>query len=115
MKLLLSFILLVLCFQAFGQTPREFDVLYAEKRYDKALEMAWEMTKTDSTAAFGYGQIGRFCTFWGKYDSGIFYLRKAIDIDSDRTYISGWAHANVGYAQIRKGERENGIRELKRG
>ena len=112
MKLLLTIILFLFCFNALSQTPAEFDVLYSEKRFDKALEMAWEMTKTDSTAAFGYGQIGRTYNNKGKFDSGILYLQKAIESDGDRTYISGWGHANKGYALIMSGEKEKGISEL---
>ena len=112
MKLLLTAALVLFSVHAFSQTPSEFDVLYSEKRYDKAWEMAWEMTRIDSTAAFGYGQIGRFYNDRGKYDSGVFYLQKAIESDGDHTYISGWGHANKGYGLIMLGKKEKGIAEL---
>lgn len=110
-NLILLFIIISVAGNA--QTIRQFDSLYNSKRYSEAMEMAWAMTKNEKTAAFGYIQIGRYFGERKIYDSSLPFFQKAIELDSDRTFVSGWAHADLGKAYVMTGERGKGVEELK--
>jgi len=47
------------------------------------------------------------------YDSAIYFLRKALAADKDSTWVSGWAHVNLGIALYQENEKEDAIKELR--
>lgn len=49
-----------------------------------------------------------------RYDSAIYFERRAIAADNDATLISGWGHVYLGMALYQKNEKDKAIEELRK-
>ena len=113
----LIFLLIVLCSisqRVHGQNMDDIEILFRQQRYDAVIKTATELIVKEPGNALAYQLAGTAYTDLSKYDSGVIFLQKAIQLDNDSTYISGWAHARIGYACLYLGEREKAIKELTR-
>ncbi len=99
---------------AYGQAIQEIDLLFAQKKYEQVLAKARGVLDKDPGNAYANGIIASTYVRVAKYDSSIAFALKAIQLDNDSTFISGWAHYNLGLAYVYTGKREEGIAELKR-
>ncbi|MCF8451171.1 MAG: tetratricopeptide repeat protein [Taibaiella sp.] len=117
MKSILCSILLLL-FNIIGfcqsEGEKELSRLFSQKMYEAALIASGKMMSTEPTSALPYGVRGGVYVAISKYDSAVRFLQKAVQMDNDTTYISGWAHANLGLAYIQLGNRDKGVAELTR-
>lgn len=106
-------VVLMACFAGVkGQTLEDAEQLYATHQFDAAVEMAKKLLNNPKTEAGANGIIGRIYVDTKKYREGVPYLKKAVELDGDASYVSGWAHAYLGDAYVNLGEREKGKEEL---
>jgi tetratricopeptide (TPR) repeat protein len=107
-----------LCVTSIGycQTERErqMGTHLLRGEFAAARGIADELIVENPDNALPYGTIGRLMIWTAKYDSSAYYLTRAITLDSNSTYISGWSHAELGVAYIHTGRKEDGIAELKK-
>lgn len=96
------------------ESIRKMGQLYGQKRYEAAMMYARGLIAHDPNCAAAYELTGRCFIQLSSYDSAKWYLEKAILLDADTSYVSGWGHANLGYALICLGEKEHAVDELKR-
>jgi len=95
-----------------GQNINELLDLYSKRELDKALELSTVLISNEKENGI-YNQIhGRILSDLGKYKSAIPYLLKAIEIDSNKTDISVWAHGYLGQCYFVLGQYENSENSL---
>jgi tetratricopeptide (TPR) repeat protein len=112
MKSFLAFFFFVLFLRVQGQTIEEASKLYASQSYKEALEMCGKMMNNSATAAFANGLTGRIYADQNEYRTAAPYLQKAIELDEESSYISGWSYAYLGRVHVMLGETEKGKSEL---
>lgn len=114
MKAIVTILFILSAIQTRCQTIKEAGDLYTSGKYAEALDMATKMIENGSNPAFANGLIGRIYVDQGNYIPSIPFLQKAIKLDRDSTYISGWSHACLGKAYLMTNEKARGVLELKK-
>lgn len=111
MKYTFFALLLLLCVPCMAQSMKRVSQLYKDGNYEEAMERARKLLhKHDSASANEL--IGRIYVENAEPDSGMVYLHRALVMDSDRTWISAWAHLYMGGAWLLKGDKDKGMQEL---
>lgn len=88
------------------QQIKQVAELYLKGELEKALILSNELILKDSKSA-GVNQIhGRILADSKKYDTAIYYLSKAVEIDNGKTDISGWAYGYLGQCYFMLGQYE---------
>lgn len=105
--------LLAFCTSANAQAIKEIDLAFAQKKYEVVLADCRAVIAREPANPYPYGLIGSVYIRESKYDSSLPFLQKAIELDNDSTWISGWAHTNLGNAYLYLGQRDKAISELK--
>lgn len=108
------FVLLMLPFFCFSQEAnlKAVGALYNAGKLEEAIAAARVLNASNPDHPFGYSVIGRVYVDNSQFDSAVLYLRKAISLDRDRSYISGWSHAYLGKALVSLGDTVGGLAEL---
>lgn len=111
--LLASALLLYICVAA--QTDvKKLSNLYYAKQYNEAIAAGKENIIKGYDLPSSNLLVGRCYVDILKDEAGIPHLHKALSLDADETWISGWAHAYLGLALIRTGDKDSGLIELKK-
>ena len=113
MKQVIAILFAVNCMHAHCQTLEDVSKLYNNRNLSGAYSMAVQLIKSDTSAQL-CGLLGRIYVDEGKYDSCLYFLQRAIKLDADETWTSGWSHAYLGKAYAELGEREKARVELDR-
>lgn len=111
MKYTLFAILLVICMPCYGQPLKRAAQLYKDGKYDEAMVAAQRLLNTRDSAEANE-LIGRIYVERAEPDSGMIYLKRALMMDGDRTWVSAWAHLYMGGAWLQKGDKGKGAEEL---
>jgi tetratricopeptide (TPR) repeat protein len=96
---------------AYGQSIDELDMLFGQKRYEQVIAKGKQMIANDPGSAYVNQVVGSAYLRVLKYDSAIPFYTRAIELDNDSTYISGWARVGLGMAYLNTGKREQGIQQ----
>src|SRR4051812_21877607 len=100
---------------ATAQTMKQIDIAFFQRRYEVVLRDAQSMIAREPLNPYPYGITGSVYVSESKYDSSLPFLQKAIALDNDSTWASGWGHVNLGNAYLYLGQRDKAISELKIG
>jgi tetratricopeptide (TPR) repeat protein len=114
MKIFLSCIFLLIRFTTLAQNDPVLQELFEKKDHKGIVNFGRNILSKDTNDVLGYHLIGRAYAELGKYDSAIRYLEKAIAMDKDETWISGWSYAYTGYAKYFKGKAAAAKKDLKK-
>lgn len=112
-KYTLILLLLLMRLNCLAQQGEELSRLYNERKYDEALAMGWPMLNEPEWAAIANNTLGRIHCDLNRPDSALIYLDRAIHLDGDKTWISGWSHAYKGTAFVMKGRVDDAIAAYK--
>lgn len=97
-----------------AQTAQDIDVLFSQRKYEQVLVVARQLLAKEPGNAFANEVIGTVFVREFKYDSSIPYYNRAIVLDNDSTYVSGWSRVGLGMAYANTGKREQSIQQLTR-
>ena len=109
--LLFLFCSLACYYSAAQSKPSPIEQYYSNKDYANARRAARENIERSDRDANAYMILGRAYADDRLYDSSITFLQKAIDLDNDETYISGWSHAYLCLAYMKTGNTQKGQEE----
>ena len=112
MKVVFMLVLIGLGLRAHCQAKDEIYKLANQGQTAKAMEMASDVIKTEADAGM-YHLIGRMFVDDRRCDTAISFLQKAIDLDHDASWVSGWSHVYLGKAYFMTGKKDAAISELK--
>jgi tetratricopeptide (TPR) repeat protein len=112
MKVLLFLVFLAVYTSARCQNFNEIDNLFKQKKFNEAIAACTNYIKTDTTNARVYDEIGRCYNAVHQYGNAIPYFEKAIAMDGDSTFLTGWAYCDMGLAHIKSGDEARGRQEL---
>lgn len=109
----LLFVILLCCNAICAQTDtKKIANLYYTKQYNEAIAAAKENIIKGYDLPSSNLIAGRCYVDMHKSEPAIPYLRAALQMDADKTWVSGWGHAYLGVALISVGKKDSGIAEL---
>ncbi len=94
-----------------GQDVNQLIEYYSKGELIKAKEISTKLIDVDSIGAFNQLH-GRVLADLGEYHEAIPYLIKAIEIDRNKTDISGWAHGYLGQCYFMLGQYDESKKSL---
>ncbi len=101
---------------AFGQESKQIGRIYEEHKYREVITLANRvytyLSREDEKLTDDL--MGRSYYALQMYDSAIYFENKALELDNDATFTSGWAYAYRGMALYRQGKKEESIRDLQK-
>jgi len=111
----ISLLIAALCFcvATCAQTDtKKIAALYYARQYNEAIAAAKENIIKGYELPSSNLITGRCYVDMHRSEAAIPYLRAALQMDADKTWISGWGHAYLGVALVLVGKKDSGIIEL---
>ena len=114
--ILVSFIFLSTVSFGQSQLVKQIGKMYEENKYKEVVTVAGKV----NTYLSGEDEkqvddvLGRSYYALQQYDSAIYFENKALALDNDATWVSGWAYTYRGMAQYRLGKKEESIQDLQK-
>ena len=90
-----------------GQTIRELSDTYSKGQLEKSLELSNVLKSSEADNAEFNHLYGRTLADLSNFQDAVPILLKAIKLDNNKTYISGWSHGYLGFCYFMLGQYDN--------
>ncbi len=101
---------------ALGQMSKQMTKIYEENKYQEVITLGAKLntylSREDEKTIDDL--MGRSYYALQVYDSAVYFENKALSLDNDATYISGWAYTYRGMALYRQGKKEESVADLQK-
>jgi len=114
--LLSSFIFLSTVAHGQSQLAKQMSKIYEENKYKEVITLANRINTYlggDDEKTI-HDVVGRSYYALGMYDSAVYFENKALSLDNDATWVSGWAYTYRGMAEYRLGKKDESVLDLQK-